>query len=39
MPVDIEVRADEWEAYQRDMASMQEELYQLWVRDMEEDYA
>lgn len=39
MPVDIEIRADEWEAYQRDMEAMQEELYELWMRDMEEDYA
>ena len=39
MPLDIEIAADEWEAYQRDLAAMQEELFQLWCADMERSYA
>lgn len=39
MPMDIEVSADEWEAYQRDMESINEELYLLWVADMEREFA
>ena len=39
MPVDIEVSADEWESYEKDMAEMQEELYQLWCESMERSYA
>lgn len=39
MPVDIEVRADEWESYVKDMEEMQEELFQLWCEDMERSYA
>lgn len=39
MPIDIEVSADEWEAYQRDMEEISEELYLLWVADMEKEFA
>ena len=38
-PYDIEVKADEWEAYCQDMAEINEELYQLWLLDMERSYA
>ena len=39
MPVDIEIPGDEWEAFQRDMAEMQGELFDLWVNHMEEEIA
>ena len=39
MSLDIEVSADEWEAYQRDMEEISEELYWLWVNDMEKEFA
>ena len=38
MPVDIEVRADEWEAFQRDMELINQELYAQWCADMERDF-
>lgn len=38
-PFDIEVRADEWEAYCQDMEEIQGELFELWVADMERSYA
>ena len=38
MPLDIEISADEWEAYQREMALIQDELFELWCSDMERDY-
>lgn len=38
-PFDIEVRADEWEAYCQDMEEIREELYELWIADMERSFA
>ena len=38
MPVDIEIAADEWEAFRRDMELINAELYAQWCRDLEEDF-
>lgn len=39
MPVDIEISADEWESFTHDMEEINEELYLLWVADMEREFA
>ena len=39
MPDYWEIRETEWEAFQRDMAEMSEEMYLLWIADMEKEFA
>ena len=36
---DIEIPADQWESYCLDMAAIQQELYELWIADMEKEAA
>ena len=39
MPDFMIIQADEWEAYQKDMAAMQEQMFTLWCEANEKELA